>query len=91
MNGLENIVVSCLFLTQAVGLASAAAVRLGNGSPCRFSARCLFFVLLGAVGLCMVVSVNLGPVYWLTSGAAFATMVLTVTCDFGDSRGAVAG
>ena len=86
MNGFESIVVAGLFLTQAAGLASAAAARLGTRSAYHSSTQWLFCVLLAIVGLGMVVSLNLGPAYWLTSGTAFATMVLTVTCDFGDSR-----
>ena len=86
MNGFETALILGLFLAQAAGLLSAVATRLGSGSACHVSTRWLFSILLAVVGLGMVVSLNLGPTYWLTSGTTFSTMVLTVTCDFGDSR-----
>ena len=86
MNGFETALILGLFLAQTAGLLSAAATRLGPGSACHVSTRWLFSILLAVVGLGMIVSLNLGPTYWLTSGTTFSTMVLTVTCDFGDSR-----
>ena len=90
MNGLETALIWCLFLSQAAGLVSAVATRVGSGSACHVSTRWLFAFLLSIVGLGMVVSLDLGPAYWLSSGATFSIMVLTVTCDFGDYRRAVA-
>ena len=90
MNGFETALIWCLFLSQAAGLVSAVAARPGSGTACHVSTRWLFSLLLAVVGLGMVVSLNLGPTYWLTSGTTFSTMVLTVTCDFGDSRRAMA-
>ena len=90
MNGFETTLIRGLFLSQAAGLATAVVTRLGSGSACHVTSRWLFFFLLTIVGLGMVVSLNLGPMYWLTGGTTFSAMVLTVTCDFGDSRRALA-
>ena len=90
MNGFETALIWGLLLSQTAGLLSAVATRLGSGSACHVSTRWLFSFLLSVVALGMVVSLDLGPTYWLTSGTTFSIMVLTVTCDFGDSRRAMA-
>ena len=90
MNGFETALIWGLFLSQAAGMVSAVATRLGPDAQCHVSTRWLFSFLLAVVGLGMVVSLNLGPTCWLTSGTTFSAMVLTVTCDFGNSRGAMA-
>lgn len=90
MNGLETPLIWGPFLTQAAGLVSAMAIRFGSGSRCHVPTQWLFSFLLAVVGLSMVVSLNLGPTCWLANGTTFSTMLLTVICDFGDSRSAMA-
>ena len=88
MCGFDTILISGLFLAQAAGLVSALATRIG--STYRIPTQVLFSILLAVVGLGMVVTLNFGPTCWLTSGVTFSIMVLTVTCDFGDSRRLIA-
>jgi hypothetical protein len=91
LNGLESsVLVLVLAVIQAVGLVSAALARLSEGSGRQWASQRLFLVCLGLVGGCTVVSLILGPGYWLTSGTTLSLMVLAVTCDFNHSRQAEA-
>ncbi|MCL4190829.1 MAG: hypothetical protein KJZ87_03720 [Thermoguttaceae bacterium] len=83
MNGFENSVfLLILGVIQAVGLISAALARLSEGSGRQAASQRLFLACLALVGGCTVVSLVLGPGYWLTSGTTLSLMVLAATCDF---------
>jgi hypothetical protein len=89
MNGFENLLVTGLILAQTAGLLSALAARLSVGSRCQCSTQWLFLGCLALVGAATMVSLNFGPGCWVTSGTTFSLMVLTTTCDFGQSRRAM--
>lgn len=83
MNGFESsLFLLVLGLIQAVGLISAALARLTEGSGRQAATQRLFLGCLALVGGCTVLSLVLGPGYWLTSGATLSLMVLATTCDF---------
>lgn len=73
------------FGVELLGLAIAWATRISQGSRCQAFCQGLFFVCLAAVGGSTLVSLSLGPGWWLASGVSFALMVLTVTWDFSRS------
>lgn len=82
----EGFVVLCsLGAIQVLGLVSAAAARLSEGSRCQRLSQRVFLGWLGVVGGSTILSLGLWPPCWLASGATFSVMVLTVTCDFGRS------
>lgn len=89
MNGFESPLVVGLILTQATGLLSAVVARLSTGSRCQCSTQWLFLGCMALVGVATMVSLSLGPGFWVTSGTTFSLMVLTATCDFGQSRRAM--
>ncbi len=76
---------------ELLGLTSAWAARLSEGSLHQTCCQRLFLGCLTLVGGATIVSFGLGPSCWLTSGVTLAVMVLTVICDFGRCSVAVAG
>ena len=75
----------CLVLlaVQLLGITSAWFVRQGERLPFQVYWRGLFLVCLPLVAGSTIVALGHGPGCWLSGGAAFSLMVLTVTCDFG--------
>ena len=91
MNGLENSVIHWLLITvQLLGLFSAWIARLSEGSSRQAVAQRFFLGSLALVGTGTLLSLGLGPSYWLSSGVVLSLMVLATTCDFKPSREAAA-
>ena len=67
---------------QIVGLASAWLARLSEGSRGQSSCQWLFFGCLALMGLTTMISLAVGPKYWLVSGATLSVMVLGAVWDF---------
>jgi hypothetical protein len=87
MNGFDY--PTCLWLliaAQCVGVSSAWAARLSEGSPHQAIGQCAFFAILPLMGVATMVAFAIGPGCWLACSATLAFMVLTVTCDFRGSR-----
>ena len=76
---------------QVLGLSSACLARLSEGfgfqSLCQFA----FFGCLALVATATVVSSQLGPNHWHTSGITLAVMVVLAVCDFRRGHEAVTG
>jgi len=91
MNGLEISVVHWLLvMAQLLGLLSAWITRISEGSSRQAVAQRLFLLSLALVGTGALLSIGLGPCYWLSSGVVLSLMVLATTCDFKPSRQAAA-
>jgi hypothetical protein len=71
-----------LGIIQIVGLASAWLARLSEGSPRQASCQRIFFACLGLIGLATMLSVTLGPRYWITTCTTLAVMVVGTIWDF---------
>lgn len=69
-----------------VGLASALAARLGEGSRHQTLCQWAFLVCLGLVGVTAIVSLIGEPGSWLGAAGTFSVMVVGVTCDFSRYR-----
>jgi len=67
---------------QTLGLMSAWAARVSEGSSGQTASHLLFFACLALVGTATVVALAIGPGCWLTSATTLSLMVLMVTCDF---------
>jgi len=70
---------------QVAGLVSAGLTRIAEGSCCQSYCQWVFLGCLGLVGMATVVSIGLGPGWWLPSGATLSSMVLAAICDFRDA------
>ena len=82
MNGFESTTALWLLVgAQCFGVLSAAAARLGEGSPCQAVSQGVFLVALPLVGAATVVALMVGPGIWVACTASLAVMVLTATCD----------
>ena len=87
MTSLEMPIVCWLFgVVELLGLVSAWAARLSEGSQRQTLCQHLFFACMALVGTATLVSFGLGPACWLASAVTLAVMVLTVTCDFSRTR-----
>ncbi|MDZ7616484.1 MAG: hypothetical protein U1E05_05725 [Patescibacteria group bacterium] len=75
-----------VFFVLGLGLLSAWFARIGDGSPQQTASRILFFGFLVAVAAVTIVSVGVGPGYWLASAMTFAAMVLVATAETRRSR-----
>jgi hypothetical protein len=87
MNGFDT--PTCLWLliaAQFIGVFSAWAARLSEGSPHQATGQRTFFAILPLMGVATMVAFAIGPGCWLACSATLAFMVLTVTCDFRGSR-----
>lgn len=73
-------------LVQVLGLVSALAARVSEGSSGQSASHGVFLAALALVGITTVIAVAMGPDWWLISAAILAIMVLTVTCDFSRNR-----
>ncbi len=71
-----------LGILQIAGLASAWLARLTEGSPRQASCQRIFLGCLGLIGLATMLSVTLGPRYWVTTCTTLALMVLGAIWDF---------
>lgn len=58
--------------------------RLSEGSRNQAPCQWLFLAFLGLMGMVTMLSVALGPRYWLVSGATLSVMVLAAIWDFRD-------
>jgi hypothetical protein len=68
---------------QVLGLMSAVAVRLGEGSAWQLATQRLFFLCLALVGIETMAALVEGQVgYWLPSAGTLSVMVIAATCDF---------
>lgn len=77
-----TILIWALTVIQLAGLMSAWLARLSEGSRGQASCQWLFFGCLVLVGLTAMVSVTLGPRYWLASGATLGIMIVGAIWDF---------
>lgn len=71
-----------LGFVQIAGLVSAWLARLSEGSRSQASCQWLFLACLALIGFTTMVSVALGPRYWLASGITLSVMVLGAIWDF---------
>jgi len=91
MSDMEVSTICCvLAVIEVLGLLVAWIARISEGSRQEARFRWLFFACLTLVGGITIVSLTIGPGYWLAAGATLAIMVLTVTCDFRGARHATA-
>jgi len=87
MNGFDSPTVLWLLVAaQLIGVASAWAARLCEGSAHQTVSHCTFYGVLPLMGAATVVAFVVGPGCWLACSATLAFMVLTVTCDFRGGR-----
>jgi hypothetical protein len=68
---------------QVLGLGSAAAARVSEGSRRQRAYQWVFLGWLGMVGLSGVILAGLASTGWLISGTTLSLMVVTGTCQFG--------
>ena len=87
MNGLDSPLVPWLLLAvQPLGLLSAFAARLSEGSPRQGISQRMFFGALFLVGMASIVALAVGPGCWLACSTSLAVMVSTAICDFRGGR-----
>jgi hypothetical protein len=87
MNGLDSPAVLWLLVAvQFLGILSACAARLSEGSRRQALVHCLFLGILALVGAATVTAFAVGPGCWLACSTTLAIMILTVTCDFRSGR-----
>ena len=87
MNGLDSPAALWLLVAiQFVGVLSACAARLSEGSSRQSAIQCLFFGTLALMGVATVTAFAVGPGWWLACSASLTVMILTVTCDFRSGR-----
>jgi len=88
MDGLDAVTIFyALFAVQLVGLGSAWLARMSEGSRCQGACQCFFFLCMVVVGTVTVLSLHVGPGWWLTSGTTLSLMALAATYDIsGASR-----
>ncbi len=75
-----------LGVVQVSSLTSALFVRVSAGRPSQPLAQRLFVACLALMGFVTMGALYLGPGYWLMAAATLASMILIVTCDFGEER-----
>ena len=87
MNAFDSpAVVWVLVAVQFLGVLSACAARLSEGSRRQAISQGMFLSFLPLVGAATLVAFAMGPGCWLACSATLAIMVLTVTCDFRNGR-----
>ncbi len=92
MTGFEMPLIWWLFgVVDLLGVTSAWAARLSEGSRRQTFCQCLFFLCLALVGAAGLVAFGLGPGCWLASAATLGIMVLTAICDFSRCYATAAG
>ncbi|MGE3410058.1 MAG: hypothetical protein AB7I37_24965 [Pirellulales bacterium] len=69
-----------------LGLASAAAARISEGSMIQTWCQRLFLAFLGIVGVTTFVSLSWGQGSCMLSGFTLSTMAVMATVDFGFSQ-----
>ena len=74
---------------QLVGLASVWLARASEGLTLQKPFQWLLLACLALVGGATMLSVSMGPGFWLTSGATLSVMVVAALFDGGDARDAV--
>jgi hypothetical protein len=83
MHGFESIVVIGLFVgMQILGIVSACAARLCEGTPREILGQRFFLLVMLLMGLATPASLAIGPDYWMVCSATLAFMVLTVVYNF---------
>jgi hypothetical protein len=83
MNGFDSPAALWLLIAmQFLGVLSAFAARLSEGSPRQAISQGMFLGVLPLMGVATLVALAVGPGCWLACSATLAFMVLTVTCDF---------
>ena len=87
MNGFDPIVVLGLFVAmQIVGIASACAARLFEGTPREILGQRFFLLAMLLMGMATLASLSFGSGCWLACSATLAFMVLTVVYNFQGGR-----
>jgi hypothetical protein len=87
MNGFDSPSLQWFLLaTQLLGVVSAFAARLSEGSPRQAISQRMFFGALCVMGTATIVALAVGPGCWLACSTSLAVMVLTVICDFRGGR-----
>jgi len=87
MNGFDSPAALWLLVAiQVLGVLSACATRLSEGSRRQAISQGMFLGLLLLIGCATPVAMAMGPGCWLASSTTLAVMVLTVTCDFRSGR-----
>jgi hypothetical protein len=83
MNGIDSPAALWLLMAvQCLGVLSAFAARLSEGSRRQAISQCLFLAFLPLMGAATLVALAIGPGCWLGCSTTLAIMVLTVTWDF---------
>lgn len=82
----ESSLICAVVGVLATGLLSAWFARIGAGSPQQTLSHALFFGCLPMVAGATIISVGIGPGYWLASASTFAVMVLAATAETRRSR-----
>ena len=87
MNGFDSPAALWLLIAmQFLGVLSAFAARLSEGTPRQAFSQGMFFAMLPLMGAATLVALAVGPGCWLGCSTTLAVMVLTVTCDFRRGR-----
>jgi hypothetical protein len=87
MNGLDSpAALWVLIAAQCLGVLTACAARLSEGSSRQAIGQGMFLGVLLLIGVATLVALAVGPGCWLGCSATLAFMVLTVTCDFRRGR-----
>lgn len=87
MNGFDSPAVLWLLVAlQFVGVLSACAARISEGSRRQAILQIAFLAMLPLVGAATLLAFAIGPGCWMACSATLAVMVLTVTCDFRSGR-----
>jgi hypothetical protein len=83
MNGFESpAALWVLVAAQGLGILTAFAARLTEGSRRQAIGQALFLSMLPLMGAATLVSLAVGPGCWVGCATTIAVMVLTVTWDF---------
>jgi len=87
MNGFDSPALPwLLFATQVIGVVSACAARLSEGSPLQTISQRAFLTILCLMGPATIAALAVGPGCWLGCSAALAIMVLTAIWDLRAGR-----
>ena len=87
MNGLESpAMLWFLVASQFVGILSACAARLSEGSSRQAIVQNMFLGVLAMMGAVTVFAFAVGPGWWLACSASLAVMILMVTYDTRSGR-----
>ena len=87
MNGFDSPAVLWLLVAvQFLGVLSACAARLSEGSSLQATIQNAFLGILALTGLATGAAFAVGPGCWLACSTTLAIMILTVTYDFRSGR-----